>query len=78
MIKFELIDSDKIKREIAIKGYSYRSFSRKIGISHSYLSQILNRKKMPSAPVAKKISEGLGINIEDFFSLLLVDELPKV
>lgn len=78
MIKFELIDSDKIKREIAMKGYSYRSFSKEIGISHSYLSQIINKKKLPSAPVAKKISEGLDFNIQDFFSLFLVDELPKV
>lgn len=57
-----------LKKEIALKGYNLRGYSLKIGISHSYLSQILNNKKNPSPKVAKKISEGLDKDIRIFFT----------
>lgn len=77
MVKFEIINSNKMKMVIALKGFSIRSLSRKIGMSHSYLSQIINKKRLPSAVIVKKICEGLDINIDDFFLITLVDELPK-
>lgn len=78
MVKFELLDKNKTRLLIAKKGYTIRGFSKVIGISHSYLSQILNTKQLPSAATANKISKGLEKKIEDIFFIKVVDELPVV
>lgn len=67
MITFPLKDPIKTRLLIAETGKSLRSFSRKISISHSYLSQILNGKRNPSPTVAYKIAKGLNLKIEDVF-----------
>ncbi|MGE7667380.1 helix-turn-helix domain-containing protein [Ureibacillus composti] len=77
MVKFELKDNQNIKLMIALKGKSLRSFSKEIKVSHSYLSQIINGKRTPSAGVARKISDGLSKEMEDIFLIKLVDEQPK-
>lgn len=76
MVKFELLDRNETKLLIAKKGFTIRGFSRFIGISHSYLSQILNTEQQPSAATAIKISKGLEKRIEDIFLIKMVDELP--
>ncbi|WP_203332623.1 helix-turn-helix domain-containing protein [Planococcus beigongshangi] len=67
MIKLEFKNADETKVLIGKKGKSLRSFSRQIGVSQPYLSQVLNLKNNPSATVAKKIAEGLDLEIEDIF-----------
>lgn len=76
MVIIQLKDRKKVKVLIATAGKSLRSFSLEVGISHSYLSQILNGFKSPSPKVAKKIADGLGRSINDFFLIKVVDELP--
>ena len=60
-----------IKKEIASKGMSLRRFSNEIGVSHCYLSQVLNddigKRKSPSPTIAKKICDGVERKIGDFF-----------
>ncbi|MGE8037940.1 helix-turn-helix domain-containing protein [Lysinibacillus sp. NPDC093692] len=74
MYTFQLKSYEHTKLSIALKGYTIRGFSRYVGISHSFLSQILNGKRKPSAVVAKKIADGLDVRIEDIFLVEVVDE----
>lgn len=73
MITFPLKDELETRILIAEKGKSLRGFSKKVDISHCYLSQILSGKKNPSPTVAYKIAKGLGLKIEDIFLVKTVD-----
>jgi transcriptional regulator with XRE-family HTH domain len=57
---------------IAKRGMSQREFANDIGISHAYLSQLINGKKKPSPSTAGKIAKGLQVNIEDIFLFKMV------
>lgn len=76
MYTFKIKNSQEVKLLIALRGLNLRRFAQEIGISHSFLSQIINGKRNPSAVVAKKIAVGLGKEIEDIFLIMVVDELP--
>gem|GEM_PF-3750667 len=52
---------------IAEKGMSLRGFSKEIGISQGYLSQVLKGDKIPSPKIAFKIARGLGQDVNEFF-----------
>lgn len=67
MITFELKNPEKVKLEIALNGHSIRSFSNEIGISNSFLSQILNAERKASAKTAKKISDGFNKDVKEIF-----------
>lgn len=67
MVKVEVKNTNIIRLEIAKKGMSMRSFSKMIGVSQGYLSQILSGKKNPSPIVAYKISNGLDSSVDEFF-----------
>lgn len=67
MITFELKNPKEIRLAIAFKGYSLRSFAKKINISNSFLTQILNENRKVSPMTAKKIAEGLEKEIDDIF-----------
>ncbi|ALC85736.1 XRE family transcriptional regulator [Bacillus sp. FJAT-22090] len=74
MILFRLKNASNTKLLIAKKGLTLRAVSQKIGVSHSYLSQVINEKKYPSATIARKLSDGLSTGIEDIFLIKVVDE----
>lgn len=76
MLKFVLKNPNELKMIMAFNGLSVRGFSKEIGLSHSFLSQVINGKRNPSAATAKRISTGLQKEIDDFFLVLVVDELP--
>lgn len=67
LITFELKEPKKTKLLIALNGHTIRSFSKEIKVSSSFLTQVLNTDRKASAKTAKKISEGLGKEIEDIF-----------
>ena len=67
MLKITIKDLVEIKVEIAKRGKSLRSFSKEVGVSQGYLSQILSGKKRPSPKVAYKIANGLNLNIDEIF-----------
>ncbi|MDU0444729.1 helix-turn-helix transcriptional regulator [Staphylococcus haemolyticus] len=62
-----LINSNKIKKAMFLKGYNLSDLSNKTGVGVSYLSQIINRKKTPSPKLAKNIAKALDVSIEDIF-----------
>ena len=47
-----------------------REVAEKAGISREYYTQIETGERVPSLPVASKISEALGLSLDDFFSFL--------
>lgn len=73
MVRVTLKDSLSTRLSIAKTGKSLRGFSKNVGISHAYLSQILNKKRNPSPTVAHKIASGLDTEIEEIFLVKLVD-----
>ena len=55
-------------KTIRIKaGKTMKSVAEKAGISESYYSQIENGVRNASVPVAKKIAEILGFDLQIFF-----------
>lgn len=77
MIKCSPINTHDLRLLIAQEGKSIRNFAENIGISHSYLSQILNMQQDPSPVVAKKIADGLNLNLSEIFLISMVDEQPN-
>ncbi|ACA41635.1 helix-turn-helix transcriptional regulator [Lysinibacillus sphaericus] len=77
MFEFELKNNNDTKLQIALKGETLRSFSSCIGVSHAFLSQVLNKRRKPSAIVAGKIAKGLGKEIDEIFLVRLVDSNRK-
>lgn len=67
MYRFEILDGEKVKEIIALKGESMRSFANLIGVSPSFISQVLNGKRKVSAVVAGKIAKGLDKKIDEIF-----------
>lgn len=67
MVKVRMKNFEQTRLEIAKTGRSLRKFSKDIGISQGYLSQILCGKKKPSPTIAYKISNGLGLQLDDIF-----------
>jgi len=50
-----------------LKGLNLSDLAIKTKVSTTYLSQIINGKKIPSPKLAKKIANVLDLNIEDLF-----------
>lgn len=67
MVKVTVKDDVDLKVLIAEQGESLRSFANTIGISPSFLSQVINGFRCPSAVTANKIAEGLDLKIGDIF-----------
>lgn len=70
---FHLKDGYSTRLLIAKKGWTLRALSVEIGVSHSYLSQVLKGTKNPSATIARKLCEGLNESLEDIFLIKMVD-----
>ncbi len=73
MLKVHFKDVHKVRLEIAKRGLTLNDFASDIGISQSYLSQLLNESNTPSPRVAFKISNGLGVDFEEFFLINNID-----
>ncbi len=74
MVQMKLKNPVKTRILIAETGKSLREFAAVTGISHTYLSQILNGKYNPSPTVSFKIAKGLNVRITDIFLTKVVDE----
>lgn len=65
------INERLIKKAMFIKGLNLSDLSRETEVGISYLSQIVNGKKVPSPKLAKKIADALEVEIEDIFEFEL-------
>lgn len=66
-MKITLANANEFRKMLLVNGYSQRSMANKIQVSSPYLNQIINGERCPSAKVAKKIVDELGIKFEDIF-----------
>lgn len=72
MYDISLVDGVKVRILIAESGNTLRSFAHQIGVSHAYLSQVLNGRRNPSPVFAHKIAKGLGVEIDNIFLIKVV------
>mgnify|MGYP001940365588 CR=1 FL=1 len=70
-----LIKTSVFKKAMFIKGFNLSDLSKETGVGISYLSQIINGKKIPSPKLAKKISDSLNIEIKELFNFEIEEEI---
>ncbi|MCJ0918569.1 helix-turn-helix domain-containing protein [Mammaliicoccus sciuri] len=63
-----VIKSRYLKELMFLKGHNLSTLSDEVGISISYMSQIINGKRTPSAMLASKISKVFGVSVEELFT----------
>lgn len=56
-----------LQRILSERKLRHEDFAKKIPISRSYLTQIINGTRCPSLPLAQKISTTLGIPLDQIF-----------
>lgn len=69
MSKLKIKNSRKTKEDIITLGFSVKDLSKKLGVTDSYLSTVLNGKRNPSPSLAKKISLILDKELLEVFFL---------
>ncbi|HEE9175120.1 helix-turn-helix domain-containing protein [Staphylococcus aureus] len=62
-----LANTRKFKEAMFLKGFNLSDLSRETGVGISYLSQIINGKKIPSPKLAKKMAEVLQVELNELF-----------
>ena len=66
-MKIVIKDTESVRREILKRGMNMRQFAERVDITQHYWSNIMNRKRYPSAAVAKRIADELGKTIQEVF-----------
>ena len=51
--------------------------AEKAGISLGYLSQIINRSKIPSVKVSRKLAKVLGVTVDEVLRIIETQEWPE-
>ncbi|USS86516.1 helix-turn-helix domain-containing protein [Fructilactobacillus cliffordii] len=67
MLSLRLKNAEAVRKEISLRGYSINSFARKIKSNPGYIGKVLDGKRDPYPPLAKKIADGLDMDIRDLF-----------
>lgn len=57
-----------------LKGHNLSTLADEVGISISYMSQIINGKRTPSAMLVTKISKEFGVSVEELFTFRVKEE----
>ena len=73
MLTIKLIARSELLVSIGKEGKSISEFATSINVSDGYMSQIFSGKRNPSAKIAYKITEALGLEIEDIFSIEAIE-----
>ena len=66
-MKIVIKDTESVRKDILKRGMNMRQFSERVDITQHYWSNIMNRKRYPSAAVAKRIADELGKTIQEVF-----------
>jgi transcriptional regulator with XRE-family HTH domain len=66
-LTIRLNDPQEFKKLLMKKGFTYRSFAKKAGITSAHVSLIANNKRNPTPATAKKIYEALDLTFDDIF-----------
>lgn len=66
-MKIVIKDTYATKLDIIKLGVNMRQFAERVDITQHYWSNIMNRKRFPSAAVAKRIADEIGKPIQEVF-----------
>ena len=66
-MKIVIKNTESVRKDILKRGMNMRQFSERINVTQHYWSNIMNRKRFPSAQVAKRIADELGKPIQEVF-----------
>lgn len=69
------INNAHIKKAMFLQGFNSSQLAERVKISPSYMSQVINGKRNPSAKLAKDISIVLDVDIQDVFEINIKEEL---
>lgn len=69
-----VIKSRYLKELMFLKGYNLSTLAAEVDISVSYMSQIINGKRSPSAKLATKISNVFNVSVQDLFTFDVREE----
>lgn len=64
----------KIKRLYTQKGWTVYRLAKESGIPYSSLNSMILRNNQPSVPTLRKLCNGLGVTLSEFFD----DDIPEV
>lgn len=73
-----VIKSIRLKELMFLKGHNLSTLANEVGISISYMSQIINGKRTPSAMLATKISKVFDVSVEELFTFKDKEESQHV
>src|SRR4030042_1162902 len=76
-VKLRTRNISEIKKRIITNYRNYENFSKKMGVSRSFLTQILNIKKNPDLILARCMAETLSFELEDVVSKIFVKYRPE-
>lgn len=77
IVRLILKNPSKLRAAIMLKGFSQSEYANHIGIDKSYLSYIINRRRNPAPPTARKIAKGIGKKIPDLFLTKMLSKDSK-
>ena len=66
-MKIVIKNTESVRKDILKRGMNMRQFSERINVTQHYWSNIMNRKRFPSAAVAKRIADEIGKPIQEVF-----------
>ncbi len=73
-----VIKSKYLKELMFLKGHNLSTLATEVDISVSYMSQIINGKRTPSAMLATKISNVFNVSVQDLFTFDVKEESQHV
>lgn len=66
-MRIKLKNPVEFKKTLIVNGFSQTELAKVIEVTPTYMNQIINQERNPSAKIAKKISGALGLDFEDIF-----------
>lgn len=62
-------NSAALKRALYQNGFTNKAFAQHAGIGIMTLQYLLNGSRIPTAPIAKKVSDALGLEVTDLMEI---------
>lgn len=72
------INNAHIKKAMFLQGLNSLQLAERVKVSPSYMSQVINGKRNPSAKLAKNISVVLDVDVQDVFEVIIKEESDNV
>lgn len=64
-----IVKTDRLAQLMFRKGWTRRALAKASGIGEVTSQQVCSGKRNPSPPVAKKIADALGVEVEEIFDI---------